>query len=70
MAAIQKKFDRMSGKRKYVITTEKDAVRLSYNPYYPPQLKAVTYYMPIEVRMMESSEDADFITNLKKEIDR
>lgn len=67
---IEDKFSKLPGERKIIVTTEKDAVRLSYNPYYPPQLKAVTYYMPIEVRMMESSEDADFITNLKKEIDR
>lgn len=37
--------------RKFVVTTEKDAVRLANNPYYPPELKPVTFYIPIRVRM-------------------
>lgn len=37
--------------KKYIITTEKDAVRLANNPYYPVELKPVTFYQPITIRM-------------------
>lgn len=63
--------------RRFIVTTEKDAVRLSNNPYFPPQLKAVTYYQPISIfvhRLSETSltqaieakiKEAERIKNLK-----
>ena len=49
----------MPGKRKYIITTEKDAVRLSNNPYYPHALKSSIFYLPIRVDFLSQS-DGDF----------
>ena len=40
----------MDGERKLLITTEKDAVRMLNNPYFPEQLKECTYYLPVKVR--------------------
>lgn len=52
MTALLKKFQAMSGKNKYIITTEKDAMRLMNCPYFPQQLKAHTYYQPIRVKFV------------------
>lgn len=49
MSSILQKFTTMSGRRKILVTTEKDAVRLKNNPYFPPELRSCSYYMPIEV---------------------
>lgn len=49
LEGILSKFNEMKGERKYVITTEKDAVRLCNNPYFPAELKEYIYYIPIEV---------------------
>lgn len=48
---ISRKFKGLEGKRKLIITTEKDSVRLLHNPYYPYTLKPLTYYLPIKIRM-------------------
>lgn len=49
MQSILEKFTSMSGRRKIIVTTEKDAVRLKNNPYFPPELRSRTYYLPIAV---------------------
>lgn len=49
MQSIQERFNTMPGERKFIITTEKDAVRLRSNPYFPPELRDFTFYIPIEV---------------------
>jgi len=46
---ILTRFKQLKGEQRIIITTEKDAVRLAANPYYPHELKADTYYLPIEV---------------------
>lgn len=53
---LRKRFESMRGKHRYIITTEKDAVRLSTNPYFPHDLKAVTFYLPIEVEFIKYDE--------------
>ncbi|MDE6543208.1 MAG: tetraacyldisaccharide 4'-kinase [Muribaculaceae bacterium] len=55
-----------SGK-KIIVTTEKDAVRLANNPYYPPELKRVTFYIPIRVRM-DQWHSQSFASDLDKMI--
>ena len=49
---IKRLFNKLpaTGKR-YIVTTEKDAVRLANNPYYPAELKALTFYQPITIQM-------------------
>lgn len=67
---IKEKFNAASGERKIILTTEKDAVRLAYNPYFPVSLKSFTFYMPINVRMLSGLTDSDFISDLMKAIDK
>lgn len=47
---LLKYFNELSGERKLIITTEKDAVRLINNPYFPRELKDCTYYLPVSVK--------------------
>lgn len=56
MTSILNKFTSMSGHRKIVVTTEKDAVRLRNNPYFPQQLRKHTYYIPIRVCFKDYNE--------------
>lgn len=41
----------MDGKRKIIVTTEKDSVRLLHNPYFPYRLKPYVFYLPINITM-------------------
>ena len=66
---IEKKFKALPGKRKIIVTTEKDAVRLMHNPYFPKSLKPFTFYLPIEVKMVKGVEDHDLIEELKNSLD-
>lgn len=65
---IRKKFEKLSGERKIIITTEKDAVRLVYNPYVPQELKPLMFYLPIAVKMIPRPDGLDFISDLRKRI--
>ncbi len=66
---IRKTFENLQGERKIILTTEKDAIRLAYNPYFPNRLKQLTYYTPISVKMINGLDNSDFISDLKKSID-
>lgn len=46
---ILERYRSLKGNQRIIITTEKDAVRIAANPYFPHELKAITYYLPIEV---------------------
>lgn len=48
---IKNFYTQMEGKRKLIVTTEKDAVRLLHNPYFPHKLKPYVYYLPIRINM-------------------
>lgn len=48
---IKKFYSGMEGRKKVIITTEKDAVRLLHNPYFPYKLKKNVYYLPIHINM-------------------
>lgn len=67
---ILSKFNALSGKRKIIITTEKDAVRISHNPYFPVEIRPYIFYMPIGVRMLETNFGYDFVPDLLQAIDR
>lgn len=62
---ISRQFDEMKGERKIIITTEKDSVRLLNNPYYPEDLKQLTYYIPVTVKMMDDIGDGYFIDEVR-----
>lgn len=67
---ILNKFNSLKGDRKIIVTTEKDAVRLSCNPYYPKSLKPYTFYLPISVEMETGFEGEDFMESIKRLIDK
>ena len=47
---ITRRFNELEGERKFIVTTEKDAVRLVNNPYFPHELKNSIFFQPIEVK--------------------
>ncbi len=61
---IYTRFKNMAGERKIIVTTEKDAVRLMFNPYFPKELKPFTFFQPISVKMINALDDKDFIEEL------
>lgn len=65
LSEVEQSFRKMTGSRKIIITTEKDATRLSNNPYFPQSLKPFVFYMPISVEMLDSGEGDSFIDTLK-----
>lgn len=62
---ISGRFKSMPGERKIIVTTEKDAVRLMHNPYFPRELKPFTFYQPVTVRMINGLDDKDFMEELR-----
>lgn len=66
---LKEKFNSLKGERKIIVTTEKDAVRFAYNPYFPAAMKQCVYYLPISVRMLPSQDGLEFIPELRKSID-
>ena len=67
---IEQKFRSMKGERKLIITTEKDAVRLVFNPYFPQELKPFIFYQPISVKMIEGpyGHDNDLVKDIISEL--
>jgi tetraacyldisaccharide 4'-kinase len=66
---IFKVYKSLEGKRKFIITTEKDAVRIMNNPYFPPTRRHCIYYIPMKVGFLEN-EGSNFVEELVKEIDK
>lgn len=64
---LDERFSALSGSKKYILTTEKDAVRLANNPEYPKHLRTITFYIPIKVQFM-SQNDSSFELELHKMI--
>lgn len=67
---ILAKFESLKARRKFIITTEKDAMRICHNPYFPVELRPYIFYIPIGVRMLESNFGYDFIPDLLQAIER
>ncbi len=67
---ILKKFNETPGNRKLIITTEKDAMRISHNPYFPVELRPLIFYMPIGVRMLDTNFGYDFVPDLLQAIEK
>ena len=64
---ITKTYNRLEGDRKFIITTEKDAVRFINNAYFPHELRKQMFYLPIEVEFLGG--DDDFIASFFQTID-
>ena len=69
MQFIARQFDELKGSNKYILTTEKDAARIVNNPYFPPRLCHLIYYIPIKVEFT-SYEGEDFMDFIRKAIVR
>lgn len=46
---LLKRFRSLKGNQRILVTTEKDAVRLAANPYFPHELKASTFFLPVKI---------------------
>ncbi len=69
MALLKSRFESMTGKRNFIITTEKDAVRLAACPYFAPQMRPYIFYLPIDVDFRRD-ENASFIEEVTRAIKR
>lgn len=49
---LKERFNSMNSAHKFIITTEKDAVRLINNPYFPHELKPYIFYLPVRVEFI------------------
>lgn len=67
---ILTKFNETTGNRKIIITTEKDAMRISHNPYFPIELRPKIFYIPIGVRMLDTNFGYDFVPDLLQAIEK
>lgn len=54
---LKKTFENLSGEKKIIITTEKDAARLSLFPDLDETLKKNIYILPVEVRFLQDQEE-------------
>jgi len=63
MEILTARFESMPKNRRYIFTTEKDAVRLINNPYFPHELKPYIFFIPIRV-VVVSEASPDFETSL------
>lgn len=57
MELLKKRFESMPKNRRYILTTEKDAVRLINNPYFPHELKPYIFFIPVHVEFIEDDLD-------------
>ena len=70
---IKKVFLGLEARNKYIVTTEKDAVRMANSPYFPDELKPLTFYLPIRVEFLPPRMPKDalvFDEELRKAIHR
>ena len=63
--SIYTAFNNLKGDRKYIITTEKDAVRLIEGHSFPEELKPYIFYVPINVQYL-STDTKSFDIELNK----
>lgn len=67
MEFINNKFMQLPGRKKLIITTEKDAARFATNPYFPEELKPYIFYVPINVEFIPYL-NMDFNDRIHKEV--
>ena len=57
MQQIRERFNKLKGKRRLIITTEKDATRLINHPDLDAELKPFIYALPIEIEILQNQQD-------------
>jgi len=65
---MENMYREMKGARKIILTTEKDAVRMIHNPYFPVKLKPFCFYLPIKVSINGPDSEEKFFDTLKESI--
>lgn len=65
LADIKAKLEELKGEKRYILTTEKDAVKFRHSKLIPAELKNMMYYIPINVRFV-SFNDSKFENELQK----
>lgn len=65
MSRLSRAFDEMEGNHKYILTTEKDAVRLMSNEYFPDDLKNKIFYIPLSIAFVRD-EATKFDDQMRK----
>ena len=63
VAAILKRFESLNGEKKIIVTTEKDAARLTNSPYLCQFECAPLYVLPVNVRFHEEEKFNEVILN-------
>ena len=63
---LLERYKSLKGNQRIIVTTEKDAVRLAANPYFPHELKAVSYYLPIQVEFENPGGEQPLETVIEK----
>lgn len=69
MDLLLNRYQTMKGSTRILVTTEKDAVRMVANPYFPPELRPVSYFVPVKVEF-SSHGGTNFVETLIKLIRR
>ena len=62
---ISSRYEAMGGRKKIIVTTEKDAVRIQNNPYFPHELKPYIFYLPIKIHLHYDQEKVDLIEQIE-----
>ncbi len=57
MQQIKERFNKLKGKRRLIVTTEKDATRLIHHPGLDEELKPFIYALPIEIEILQNQQD-------------
>ena len=65
--AILKRFESLGGKKKIIVTTEKDAARLTNSPYLCQFESVPLYDLPVTVRFHEKEKFNEEILNYVRE---
>lgn len=55
---LTKRFESMPGEKKIIVTTEKDAARLTCSPHFGDELKKYIYVLPIEIEFLQNQQDS------------
>lgn len=63
---LLQRFTSMKGNRKIIVTTEKDAVRMAANSYFPHELRPYTFYLPVSIDFVYPFGPPSFAEALKK----
>lgn len=54
---LQEQFLKLKNDKRYLITTEKDAVRLAAHPNFAESLKSWSYVLPIKIEILQNQQD-------------